>query len=75
VLAALVLPYVPDDRKTTGLALLQTGQAVAYLISSVLFGVLWTYASVQVACLAAAATAAVLLPCCALLLRPLQEAR
>ena len=55
VLVALVLPFVPDDRKTTGLALLQTGQAVAYLLSSVLFGLLWTYVSVQVACLAAAA--------------------
>ena len=75
VLVALVLPFVPDDRKTTGLALLQTGQAVAYLISSVLFGLLWTYVSVQVACLAAAGAAAVLLPCCALLLRPVREAR
>lgn len=73
VLTALVLPFVPDDRKTTGLALLQTGQAVAYLVSSVLFGLVWTYASVQVACLAAAAAAAVLLPCCALLLRPVRE--
>ena len=73
VLVALVLPFVPDDRKTTGLALLQTGQAVAYLLSSVLFGLLWTYVSVQVACLAAAGAAAVLLPCCALLLRPVRE--
>ena len=48
---------------------------MAYLVSSVLFGLLWTYVSVQVACLAAAATAAVLLPCCALLLRSVRERR
>ncbi len=69
VLAALVLPVIPDQLKTTGLALLQTGQAVAYLVSSVVFGLLWSSVGVGVACLTAAGAAALLLPCCAWLLR------
>ena len=70
VLAALVLPAIPDHLKTTGLALVQTGQALAYLVSSVAFGLLWSSVGVGVACVAAAGAAAVLLPCCAWLLRP-----
>ena len=70
VLAALVLPAIPDQLKTTGLALMQTGQALAYLVSSVVFGLLWSSVGVGVACLTAAGAAAVLLPCCAWLLRP-----
>ncbi len=37
----------PDELKTTGLALLQTGQALAYFASSVIFGVLWQYVGVN----------------------------
>jgi len=70
VLAALVLPAIPDHLKTTGLALVQTGQALAYLVSSVAFGLLWSSVGVGVACVTAAGAAAVLLPCCAWLLRP-----
>ena len=70
VLPALAAPLIPDDLKTSGLALMQTGQALAYFASSVIFGVLWQYVGVQVACLAAAITAAILLPVSALLLRP-----
>jgi MFS family permease len=70
VLSALVVPAIPDHLKTTGLALMQTGQALAYLVSSVVFGLLWSFVGVGVACLAAAGAAAVLLPCCAWLLRP-----
>ncbi|MFL6026717.1 MAG: MFS transporter [Friedmanniella sp.] len=69
VLSALAVPLIPEALRTTGLALLQTGQALAYFASSVLFGLLWQQAGVQVACLAAAGSAVLLLPLCALLLR------
>ena len=70
VLSALAAPLIPDHLKTTGLALVQTGQALAYFASSILFGVLWQYVGVTQACLAAAAAAVLVLPVCALLLRP-----
>ena len=41
VLMALAAPLLPAELRTTGLALIQTGQALAYLVSSVLFGVAW----------------------------------
>jgi MFS family permease len=69
VLAALAVPLIPEALRTTGLALLQTGQALAYVVSSVVFGLLWQHTGVAVACLTAAAVAVLLLPCCALLLR------
>jgi MFS family permease len=69
VLAALAVPLIPPRLRTTGLALLQTGQALAYLVSSVAFGLLWQGAGVRVACLSAAVVAAALLPLCAVLLR------
>ncbi|SDS72906.1 Major Facilitator Superfamily protein [Friedmanniella luteola] len=68
VLSALAVPLIPEALRTTGLALLQTGQALAYVVSSVVFGLLWQNAGVAVACLTAAAVAVLLLPCCALLL-------
>lgn len=70
VLAALAVPLLPEPLRTTGLALLQTGQALAYVASSVVFGLLWQHAGVAVACLTAAGVAALLLPVGALLLRP-----
>ena len=69
VLPALAVPLLPEELRTTGLALLQTGQALAYFASSVVFGLLWQHAGVAVACLAAAGVAVLLLPACALLLR------
>ncbi|WP_027347035.1 MFS transporter [Hamadaea tsunoensis] len=42
VLMALAGPLLPENLRTTGLALVQTGQALAYLVSSVLFGLAWT---------------------------------
>lgn len=69
VLVALAVPLVPEHLRTTGLALLQTGQALAYVVSSVVFGLLWQHVGVAVACLTAAGVAALLLPACALLLR------
>ncbi|MBG0829542.1 MFS transporter [Planomonospora sp. ID67723] len=42
VLMALAGPVLPERLRASGLALLQTGQAVARMFSSVLFGALWT---------------------------------
>ncbi|MFI7661344.1 MFS transporter [Micromonospora parva] len=41
VLIALAGPVLPERLRTTGIALVQTGQALAYLVSSVLFGLAW----------------------------------
>ncbi|MFI6481699.1 MFS transporter [Nonomuraea sp. NPDC050663] len=42
VLMAAAGPLLPDATRTSGLAWLQTGQAVARMLSSILFGALWT---------------------------------
>jgi len=75
VLAALAVPLVPAALRTTGLAVLGTGQALAYLVSSVVFGLLWQGAGVRTACLTAAVAAALLLPLGALVLRARPAAR
>ncbi|MEV4513303.1 MFS transporter [Dactylosporangium sp. NPDC049525] len=41
VLVAFAGPVLPARLRTTGIALIQTGQALAYLLSSVLFGLAW----------------------------------
>jgi MFS family permease len=41
VLMALVGPILPERLRATGMALVQSGQAIAYLGSSVLFGLAW----------------------------------
>ncbi|WP_290864296.1 MFS transporter [Hamadaea sp.] len=41
VLMALAGPVLPATLRTTGLSMIQTGQAVAYLGSSLLFGLVW----------------------------------
>ncbi|MER5865162.1 MFS transporter [Kitasatospora sp. NPDC002040] len=41
VLMALAGPVLPERLRTTGIALVQSGQALAYLASSVLFGLAW----------------------------------
>ncbi|WP_425743549.1 MFS transporter [Micromonospora sp. DT43] len=41
VLIALAGPVLPPRLRTTGIALVQTGQALAYLVSSILFGLAW----------------------------------
>ncbi|MFJ6940764.1 MFS transporter [Streptomyces sp. NPDC101132] len=41
VLMALAGPVLPERLRTTGIALVQSGQALAYLGSSVLFGLAW----------------------------------
>ncbi|MTD53131.1 MFS transporter [Amycolatopsis sp. RM579] len=42
VLMALAGPVLPKALRTTGIALIQSGQALCYLLSSVLFGLAWT---------------------------------
>ncbi|MFI6295203.1 MFS transporter [Nonomuraea sp. NPDC050790] len=42
VLMALAGPMLPEGLRTSGLAVLQTGQAAARMVSSIAFGVLWT---------------------------------
>ncbi|MDG4826371.1 MFS transporter [Asanoa sp. WMMD1127] len=59
VLMALAGPVLPDNLRATGLALVQTGQALAYLVSSVLFGVAWAAWGPTAAVLAAALVAVV----------------
>jgi len=64
VLMAAAGPLIPAGLRATGLAVVQTGQAVARMLSSVLFGLAWTLwdlrpaVLVAAACLAAVALAA-----------------
>ncbi|WP_433272006.1 MFS transporter [Actinosynnema sp. CS-041913] len=68
VLMALAGPLLPERLRSTGIALVQSGQAVAYLGSSVLFGLAWQFWGPETAtrlaafgvALALAATAALL---------------
>ncbi|MGQ5259818.1 MFS transporter [Micromonospora sp. ZYX-F-536] len=58
VLIALAGPVLPPRLRTTGIALVQTGQALAYLVSSVLFGLAWQAWGPENAIRAAAAVVA-----------------
>jgi len=68
VLMAFAGPLLPAEIRTTGLALIQTGQALAYLVSSVLFCVAWQRWDAAGAIHAAAIAAVVTLGGSALLL-------
>ncbi|GAB2816022.1 MFS transporter [Lentzea nigeriaca] len=68
VLMALAGPVLPERLRTTGIALIQSGQALAYLGSSVLFGLAWQFWSPETATrIAAAAVVLALLTTAALL--------
>ncbi|KDN21220.1 MFS transporter [Amycolatopsis rifamycinica] len=54
VLMAAAGPLVPAALRATGLAVVQTGQAVARMLSSVLFGLAWTLWDLRPAVLVAA---------------------
>ncbi|GHJ47281.1 hypothetical protein Cs7R123_46230 [Catellatospora sp. TT07R-123] len=69
VLMALAGSLLPEALRTSGLALIQSGQALAYLGSSVLFGLAWQFWGAPAACLAAAGAVAVALPVSAILLK------
>ncbi|MFI5836230.1 MFS transporter [Micromonospora sp. NPDC051300] len=70
VLIALAGPVLPARVRTTGIALVQTGQALAYLLSSVLFGLAWQVWGPRPATVAAAVAVAVTLPLSVVLLAP-----
>ncbi|GGN22109.1 MFS transporter [Lentzea pudingi] len=57
VLMALAGPVLPERLRTTGIALIQSGQALAYLGSSVLFGLAWQFWSPEAATRVAAVAA------------------
>ena len=70
VLMALAGPVLPERLRTTGIALIQSGQALAYLASSVLFGLAWQFWSPETATrIAALAVVAALIGTAALLRR------
>ncbi len=58
VLMALAGPILPAALRTTGIALVQTGQALAYFVSSVLFGLSWQFWGTGTAVLVAACASA-----------------
>jgi len=69
LLIALAGPVLPTALRTTGIALIQTGQALSYLLSSVLFGLAWTVWGPASATRIAAALVAMAVLAVALLLR------
>ncbi|WP_225827182.1 MFS transporter [Streptomyces naphthomycinicus] len=76
VLMALASPLLPADLRTTGLACVQTVQALAYFVSSAAFGLAWTTWGTTAATAAAAVTAVLAVTVTAAVLagRPQQEA-
>ncbi|MFF0268280.1 MFS transporter [Kribbella sp. NPDC004536] len=73
VLMALAGPVLPEGLRTTGIALIQTGQALSYVLSSVLFGLAWTVWGPAGASRIAAVLAAAVVLVVAVLLRGLTE--
>ncbi|QXJ25675.1 MFS transporter [Actinomadura graeca] len=71
---ALAAPLLPPGLRTTGIALVQSGQATAYLVSSVLFGVAWQLWGIRPALLTAAVISVIALAGTAVLLRPSAKA-
>jgi MFS family permease len=69
VLMATAGPLLPEALRTAGLSVLQTGQAVAYAVSSVLFGLGWALLGPGTVTWVAAAGVVVALPGAALWLR------
>jgi len=68
VLMALAGPVLPERLRTTGIALIQSGQALACLGSSVLFGLAWQFWSPEAATrIAAVAVVCALITTAALL--------
>ncbi|MEU7530239.1 MFS transporter [Saccharothrix sp. NPDC042600] len=74
VLMAAASPLLPAELRTSGLAVLQTGQALAKLVSSVLFGALWTIWGMHTAVLTSLATLGLVLAG-ACVLRPLSQSQ
>jgi MFS family permease len=72
VLMATAGPLVPEGLRATGLAVVQTGQAVARMLSSVLFGLAWTVWGLRPAVLVAAGALTVVVVLAATLARPVR---
>ena len=70
VLVAAASTVLPEQLRTSGIALLQTGQALAYMVSSVLFAVAWQTFGAGPAWLLAGIAVLLLLPVVLWLLRP-----
>jgi MFS family permease len=70
VLMALAGPVLPERLRTTGIAIIHTGQALCYLVSSVLFGLAWQFWGAAAACQVAAAAVVVTIGASSLVLRP-----
>ncbi|MEV8634947.1 MFS transporter [Streptosporangium sp. NPDC051023] len=68
ILMALAGSMLPPELRATGMALVQSGQALSYAVSSVLFGLAWQAWGTGPACLVAAAATAIALPLTAFLL-------
>ncbi|MDP9359405.1 MAG: MFS transporter [Chloroflexota bacterium] len=49
VLMALASAVLPEDLRSSGLALLTTATSLARLVASILFGLLWTWQGVEIA--------------------------
>ncbi|MGC7102038.1 MFS transporter [Amycolatopsis lurida] len=78
VLMAAAGPLLPAGLRTSGMAVLQTGQALAKLASSVLFGAAWTVWGMRTALVLAVAALAVVVVAAlvaALVARPLRAER
>ncbi|HKN53348.1 MAG TPA: MFS transporter, partial [Amycolatopsis sp.] len=74
VLMALAGPVLPEALRTTGISLIQTGQALSYFVSSVLFGLSWQFLGAGTAILVAAGVAGTAIVVTLLLLAPRKEA-
>ncbi|QCW52501.2 MFS transporter [Nocardioides dongxiaopingii] len=74
VLAALAGRLVPDSMRASGIASAQTTVAVARMLSSTLFGLLWFALGPGVALIAVGAVLVVALPVALVMLRGLDEA-
>ncbi|MFF4831374.1 MFS transporter [Streptomyces sp. NPDC001315] len=73
VLMAAASDSVPEALRSSGLALVQTGQALARFACSLGFGAAWTLWGDRTALLASTVALAVCAGCCALALRPARE--
>jgi MFS family permease len=70
VLMAAAGPLLPPELRASGMALVQTGQALTRMLSSVLFGAVWTWWDMRAA-VAVTAGALVLVVVAAAVVRPL----
>ncbi|MCH0564993.1 MULTISPECIES: MFS transporter [unclassified Streptomyces] len=74
VLMAAASETVPENLRSSGLAVVQTGQALARFTCSLLFGAAWTLWGDRTALLASTAALAVCAAWCFVSLRPVREA-